>query len=672
LKLKFEDKTEYRLYWEKYIQLERNAEKEFHLKEILELSGKEREKRGRAILNLKAKYEGEIIGEFHLYRFIREDMPDHQINVGDVVLVSRKNPLKDGIEGTAFEKGKHYLTIAFSQLLPKAKQWRIDLFVNDITFKRMLGTLEFFEKGYSLYDEKIILGDGKSEFEEIEEIEFVNKNLNEYQKEAVKLALSSEKLFLIHGPPGTGKTTTLIETIIQHIKCGKTILATADSNTAVDNIVEGLLKNNVKVVRIGHPARLKKELLEVSIDAVAEKHPKYEEIRKLDKKIKKFKTIQEVYLKPTAQRRRGLTDKQIMKYARSGKKARGQTVENIKSMAEWIRLQKEINKLYQEKKRIEEQILEDILNSSEVIATTNSSAGSEFLMDKYFDVIFIDEASQSVEPACLIPIIKGTKLIMAGDHKQLPPTVLHPEAKPLSFTMFERFMRIYPENSYMLRIQYRMNEKIKEFSSTHFYNGELISAEEVKDKKLSDLVEIDKKDRILDDTPIVFIDTLGKFMEETKKASRSKYNPKEAELVKYIVDKLKSMGIDVEDIGVITPYKDHEDYLKKLIPDVEVKTVDGFQGREKEVIIISLVRSNPDENIGFLDDLRRLNVALTRAKRKLIIIGDAKTLSSNETYRKLIEYIKQNGKYLTVDDLNIDIEKISTPELEQVNETVEG
>ncbi len=658
MKLKFEDKTDYRLYWEKYIELERNAEKEFHLKEILELPPKEREKRGRAILNLKAKYEGEIIGEFHIYRFIREDMPDHQINVGDVVLVSKKHPLKDGIEGTAFEKGKHYLSVAFSQLLPKGKQWRIDLFVNDITFKRMLGTLEFFEKGYSLYDESIILGNGKSDFEEIDQIEFVNKNLNKYQKEAVKLALSSKKLFLIHGPPGTGKTTTLIETIIQHIKQGKTILATADSNTAVDNIVEGLIKNGVKVVRIGHPARLKKELLEVSIDAVAERHPKYEEIKKLDKKIKKLKTIQEAYLKPTAQRRRGLTDKQIMKYARAGKKARGQTIENIKSMAEWIRLQKDINKLYQEKNRIEEQILEDILNNSEVIATTNSSAGSEFLMDRYFDVIFIDEASQSVEPACLIPIIKGTKLIMAGDHKQLPPTVLHPEAKPLSFTMFERFMKIYPENSYMLRIQYRMNEIIKDFSSKNFYDGELISDENVKDRKLSDIVNINKEDKILDDTPIVFIDTLGQFMEETKRASRSKYNPKEAKLVKYIVENLKQLGVDVEDIGVITPYKDHEDYLKKLIPDVEVKTVDGFQGREKEVIIISLVRSNPEENIGFLDDLRRLNVALTRAKRKLIIIGDSKTLSSNDVYKRLIEYIKEKGRYITINDIdNLDFDK---------------
>jgi len=213
MKLKFKDKFEYTDYWGFYIELERDAEKDFHLNEILNFSGKERERKGRAILNLKAKYEGEIIGDFQVYRFFREDMPDHQINVGDVVLVSRRDPLKDGIEGTVFEKGKYFITVVFSQKLPSGKKWRIDLFVNDITYKRMLGTLEFFEKGYSLYPEEIILGNGSVESCE-EEICFFNEKLNEFQKEAVKKAVCSEKLFLIHGPPGTGKTTTLIEVII--------------------------------------------------------------------------------------------------------------------------------------------------------------------------------------------------------------------------------------------------------------------------------------------------------------------------------------------------------------------------------------------------------------------------------------------------------------------------
>ena len=647
----FEDETEYKNYWEELVELERDAEKNFHLEEIMKLSGKEREKRGRALLDLKNKYIGEIIGEFHLYKFFRENLPDHQINVGDIVLVSKKHPLKDGIEGTVFEKGKNFLTVAFSSLLPKGKKWRIDLFVNDITFKRMLGALEFFEKGYSFYNSKIVLGKEKPSIDSEEIKEFFNKNLNEYQKEAVKKAVASKELFLIHGPPGTGKTTTLIEVILQSLKKGEKILATADSNTAVDNIVEGLIKFNVNVVRIGHPARLKKELLDTSIDAKAMNHPKYEEILKLNKKLNKLLSLQEKYLKPIPSRRRGLTDNQIFKYAKSGKNIRGVSVNTLKSMAEWIRLQKDIKKLREQKRRIEEEIIEDILVNSEVICTTNSSAGSEFLMEKYFDTLFIDEASQSTEPSCLIPLIKAKKVVMAGDHKQLPPTVLHPLAKGLMYTMFERFIDLYPENSYMLKLQYRMNKIINSFPSNKFYNGELITAKEIEDRKLSDIVNINSNNPITDDTPIVFIDTLGEFKEERKKASQSKYNPKEAEIVKEIVEKLKDLGINVEDIGVITPYKDHEEYLKTLIPDVEIKTVDGFQGREKEIIIISLVRSNLDENIGFLDDLRRLNVALTRAKRKLIIVGDGKTLSSNPVYKELIDYIKENGKYLTIKDL---------------------
>ncbi len=651
MRLQFKDKKEYVSYWDRLVELERDAEKEFHLNEILSLSGKERQKKGRAVLGLHGKYIGEIIGEFQVYRFFKENMPEHQINVGDVVLVSRKNPLKDGIEGTVFEKGKNFITVVFSQLLPKGKKWRIDLFVNDITFKRMSGTLSIFEKGYSFFPEDTILGESgytvcKSE------INFFNKDLNDFQKEAVRKAVCSDKLFLIHGPPGTGKTTTLLEIIIQHIEKGDRVLATADSNTAVDNIVEGLVKRGIKVVRIGHPARLKKELLDVSLDALAEKHPEYTEVRSIERNIKNLKTLQESYKKPTAQRRRGLSYSDILRYARSGKKIRGHKVETLKSMAEWIRLQKEIKKLSERKRKIEDKIIEEILNSSQVICATNSTAGSEFLSDYVFDVIFIDEASQSTEPSCLIPIVKGLKVVMAGDHKQLPPTVLNPEAKGLSFTMFERFIRIYPENAYMLKVQYRMNDIIKEFPSEEFYKGQLISDESVKDRKLSDITKKVGSTPVSDDTPVVFIDTEGRFLEKQKKGSRSKYNPEEAKAVRSIVDQLKKLGVRSEDIGVITPYKDHEEYLKKILPNVEVKTVDGFQGREKEVIVISLVRSNPEEEIGFLDDLRRLNVALTRAKRKVIIIGDSKTLSSNYTYRKLIEFIKTKGKFVSVKEIS--------------------
>ncbi|HID79359.1 MAG TPA: IGHMBP2 family helicase [Aquificales bacterium] len=647
----YKTRKEYALHFKKLIELEREAEKQFHIREIQILTGKEREKRGRAILGLKATFRGTIVGGYKVYRFGREDMPEnHQIKVGDVVLVSRTNPLKEGVEGTVYEKGKKYLDIAFGDPPPDLNRgyWRIDLFVNDITFKRMKQALELFEEGKSEFPEEVILGkkDAPIEVKE-EEIKPFNGNLNEYQLTAVRRALGSFPLFLIHGPPGTGKTTTLVEVIEQLVKVKKVkVLATADSNTAVDNLMERLIKREIKVVRIGHPARVSKELIEHSLDYLVQSHENYKKIEEIEKKIYQIKKDQANYLKPTPQWRRGLSDKQILELARQNRKTRGIKLSKIKSMAKWIELQNEIRKLLEEKKKIENQIVDKIIASSEVVLATNSTAGGEFLQNKTFEVLVLDEASQSTEPSALIPLIKAKKVIMAGDHKQLPPTVLHPDAKDLSYTMFERFIDLYPQASYMLRIQYRMNELIKEFPSKEFYNGELISHESVKNIRLSDITEKKSENPALDDTPIVFIDTQGKFKEKTRRGSFSKYNPKEAEFVKTLVEELKKMGVPPADIGVITPYKDHEDYLKQLIPDVEVKTVDGFQGREKEVIIISLVRSNPQEEIGFLEDLRRLNVALTRAKRKLIIVGDVQTLASNEVYRRLLKFVKEKGKVL--------------------------
>jgi predicted DNA helicase len=652
----FKDRNEYSKHFKKLIELEREAEKEFHLREIKLLTGKERERRGRAILGLKASYKGEIVGGYKVYRFGRPDMPEnHQIKVGDVVLVSRTNPLKEGVEGTVYEKGKRYLDIAFGDPPPDLTRgyWRVDLFVNDITFKRMNAALTKFEEGKSEYPEEVVLGKGKETLKvKEEEIKPFNENLNEYQIEAVKRAIGSEPLFLIHGPPGTGKTTTLVEVIEQLVKNKKLqVLATADSNTAVDNLMERLIKRGLEVVRLGHPARVSKELIEHTIDYKVQHHPDYGKIKEIEKKINELKEQQADHLKPTPQWRRGLSDRQIMELARQNKKTRGIKLSKLKSMAKWLELQEEIKKLIEERKRIENQIVDKILSTSQVVLATNSTSGNEFLENRTFPVLVLDEAGQAVEPSALIPLTKVKKVIMAGDHKQLPPTVLHPDAKDLSYTMFERFMELYPEAGYMLRIQYRMNDLIKEFSSSEFYGGGLISHGSVKDIKLSEITNKKSKNPALDDTPIVFIDTEGKFLEKTKHGSFSKYNPDEAKLVKKLVEELKEMGVPAKDIGVITPYKDHEDYLKDLLPDVEVKTVDGFQGREKEVIIISLVRSNPDEEIGFLEDLRRLNVALTRAKRKLIVVGDAKTLSSNEVYKKLIDFIREKGKYLTVGDL---------------------
>ncbi len=651
MKKKFRSIEEYTSHFRRLVELEREAEKQFHINEIKNLSGREREKRGRAILRLRARYAGELVGGFKLYRFSRQEMPEHQINVGDVVLVSRKNPLKDGIEGTVYEKGTNYLTVAFSgeTVLKTAKTlYRLDLYINDITFRRMLDTLTLIENRVCAFSLEILLGHGNVK---VRESDVVSPVLNPFQNRALRLAIGSHPLFLIHGPPGTGKTTTLVETIKILVDKSRKILATADSNNAVDNLVEGLVKRNVKVTRIGHPARLKKELIEVSLDHKVEHHELFSRIQEINDKIEEIREEQKNFRKPTPQYRRGLSDEEILALAKRGRGTRGIRAKTIKKMAEWIRRQKKINELYDQKMEIYERIVEDILSESEVICTTNSTAGSDILLSRSFDVGVIDEATQSTEPSCLIPLVKCRKVIMAGDHKQLPPTILNPRADALSFTLFERFIDLYPEASSMLKIQYRMNEKIMSFPSKMFYNGELVAHESVRSIKLSEIAEKLPHNPALDDTPIVFIDTEGKFVERIKPGSFSRYNPEEARIVRKLVKDLISAGISPGAIGVITPYKDHEDYLKRKIKDVEIHTVDGFQGREKEVIILSLVRSNPEQEIGFLSDLRRLNVAITRARRKLIIIGDRNTLVSHRFYRQLIDYIESEGKILKWHDV---------------------
>ncbi len=642
----FADPNDYFQHFFSLIEEERRAEKDFHLREIKTLSAQEREKLGRTVTFCTAKFEGVALGGFYLYRFSRTNMPEHQINQGDVVLLSLRHPLKDGIEGTVYQKAKRYLIIATKQKLPPHKRgWRLDLYLNDITFQRMEEALRKIKQGESAFEVEVLLGKKAPRVRKAK----ITSSLNFDQKKALELALSSQ-LFLLHGPPGTGKTTTLVEAIYLLVQRGKRVLATADSNTAVDNLLEGLIKKGVKAVRIGHPARLKKELLQHSLDYLIQQSKNYRLAQKIQRRIEKIREQQERYRKPTPAFRRGLSDEAILGLARQNRGARGVSRVLIRQMARWIELQQEINKLRERENEIVQHITQQILGES-VVCTTTSTAGGELLKEEKFDVVIIDEATQATEPSCLIPLIKAPQVILAGDHKQLPPTILSPKAQALSLSLFERLIKLYPEASSMLQIQYRMNEQIKEFPSRKFYAGKLISAEEVKNIVLSDLLTEKGKTPFTSDVPLVFVDTEGKLMEEQKAGSPSKFNPKEAELVKAICEELIQAGLSPYHIGVITPYRDHEDYLKRILPDLEIKTVDGFQGREKEMIIISLVRSNPNQKIGFLEDLRRLNVALTRAKRKLIIVGDANTLKAHTIYRELIDFIRQRGSFIPLSSL---------------------
>jgi len=639
----FKDVKEYKEYWSKLIEKERLAEKEFHLNEIKRLSGTERQKKGRAVLGLRMKYVGEFL-DFKVYRFNRNNMPEHQIKVGDIVLVSKGEPLKFNQEVTVSGIGKNFIEVYSKEPIFRSKLYRLDLFVNDITFKRMQKALEKIENGECRIDNEILIGKKEPEVVEINEESEV---LNESQNKALKRCIKSE-IFLIHGPPGTGKTTTLSEVIKKHI--GKKILVAADSNVAVDNLMEKLKDFNI--VRIGHPAKIESNLMKYSLDVRIRRDKRYKEVEKILKKIDDLKHLQDKRTKkPTPGRRRGMSDEEILALAKSNKGKRGVKAEWIKEMAEWIKIQQKINKLYDEKNNKTKEIMNDILDKAEIIFATNSTVGGEFLEERTFDVVFIDEAAQAMEPSTLIPLIKAKQVIFAGDHKQLPPTILSNDNR-LKISIFERFSNLYKKAVHTLEVQYRMNEKINNFPSCEFYECKVKTFEKIKNITIKDLGI--KEDDYLGFEPVVFFDTKGKFLEAIKKDSLSKYNPLEAEFVKNLVDRLIENGAEPQHIGVITPYKDHEEYIKKLlsskfqVPGVEVKSVDGFQGREKEIIILSLVRANENEEIGFLSDIRRLNVAITRAKRKLIVVGDAKTISSNIVYKRLIDYIKNNGKYMEV------------------------
>ena len=635
--MKFNSAKDYINYFKALIEKERVSQKEFHLNEIKRLSPNERQKRGRAVLGLRMKYAGEFL-DFKIYKFNRNNMPEHQIKVGDIVLISKGEPLKFNQEAVVSSIGKNFIEVYSKEPIFRSKLYRIDLFVNDITFKRMEKALEEMEKSHF---KDILLG---KKTPLVIEDDVFSENLNSSQNIALKKSIKSE-IFLIHGPPGTGKTTTLSEVIKKHI--GKKLLVTANSNVAVDNLIEKLKDFNI--VRIGHPAKIDNNLMKYSLDVKVRRDKRYKEIEKIIKKIDDLKYLQNKRTKkPTPARRRGLSDEEILSLAKENKSKRGLKSDWIKEMAEWLKIQKNINKLYEKKEIIVKEIIEDVLNNAQIVFATNSAAGGEFLEEKKFDVVFIDEAAQAMEPSTLIPLIKAKQAIFAGDHKQLPPTILSNE-DALKVSMFERLSLLYPNAMHTLEIQYRMNEKINKFASCEFYECKVKTYEKIKNITIKDL-NIQDKEEFGGYEAILFFDTKGKFLEKVKKDSPSKYNPLEAEFVVKIVNSLLSANAKEEYIGIITPYKDHEEYIKKILQtNIEVKSVDGFQGREKEIIILSLVRANEKEEIGFLSDIRRLNVAITRAKRKLIIIGDANTLKANKTYFNLIEYVKKAGIYKEVE-----------------------
>lgn len=629
------------------INYERDAEIDLMTREISTMSGQKREELGRAINKVKGKSLGKELG-LQIVQFGRSEVIDTEISVGDMILVSTDNPLRSDLTGTVTEKGARFIKVAFDKRVPKwaiKKKVRLDLYANDITFRRMEDNLNHLSlKGKNAL-EYILNERNPKKNRDVPYIAYIDENLNDSQKKAIENALSCENFFLIHGPFGTGKTRTLVELISQETRQGHKVLATAESNAAVDNILERLMDNKkLTLTRLGHPQRVSKHNITQTLAYKAENHKLNKKIKKIHKKIDNMIEKRKVHTKPTPQYRRGYGDYDILHMASKGKGGRGISSDKMKSMAKWIEINQEIDEAHDEIKRIENRMIKDIIDSSDVILATNSSSALEAISRVKFDVAIIDEASQATIPSVLIPIAKAHRFILAGDHKQLPPTIISDRAGALSKTLFEELIRMYPFKSQLLNIQYRMNSLLMKFPNEEFYNNGLKSDSSVDDINIKDILDSHQ-----DEEALLFIDTsdISDNRERHLKDSKSIVNEIEAEIAIRIADDYLNDGVDEADIGIISPYADQVKIIQENTP-IEVKTVDGFQGREKEIIIISTVRSNDNGNIGFLSDLRRLNVAITRAKRKLIIIGNIDTLITNPTYERLIKFCEDQDLLVKV------------------------
>lgn len=436
--------------------------------------------------------------------------------------------------------------------------------------------------------------------------------LNRTQEEAVNNVLHAKDVAIVHGPPGTGKTTTLVEAIYETLQRESQVLVCAQSNMAVDWISEKLVDRGVNVLRIGNPSRVNDKMLSFTYEHRFESHPDYPQLWGIRR------AIRDLYAKL-----RETTNR-----------------ENIRT---------KINSLKDRATELEVRINAALFAESRVIACTLVGSASRLLVGQRFGTLFIDEAAQALEAACWIAIRKAERVIFAGDHCQLPPTVKCLEALRggLGNTLMQCIVEQKPETVSLLQVQYRMNDEIMRFSSEWFYHGMLQSAPEVKYRGILDF-----------DIPIEWINTeTMDCNEEFIGENYGRINKPEAELsVGQLKDYVNRIGKDrfLEeriDVGLISPYKAQVQYLRQLIKRdaffkpfrslITVNTVDGFQGQERDVIIISLVRANEEGQIGFLNDLRRMNVAITRARMKLIILGDASTLTHHAFYRKLYAYIEQ-------------------------------
>jgi len=614
------------------LELESRAQAQEASERGRRLSPADAERTGTTLVNLVIADEDTGLGGRHLLQLTkrkRSPLPWTRLGVGSpVVLSPDKGKSTDGCRGVVCERAEGFVRVALASMLDDPAEhetWRLDLSTDEVAGQRQRAAMQRArlaraERLAELRD--VLLGKRPPEFDGEREEPALDPGLNDTQRDAVRFALTARDVALIHGPPGTGKTTAVVELIRRTIRRGQKVLACAPSNLAVDNIFERLLAAGERTVRLGHPARVMADLRAHTLDLLVEDHQDVRLARKLVKEAM------------------GL-------FRQAGRYTRARPLPGARQET-----RQEARNLLADAKRLEAQAVEHILDTADVLCATTTALDSELLGRRRFDLCVIDEACQSTEPGCWTPLQWCDRVVLAGDHCQLPPTVIDPEAASagLGVSLFERLMALHgPSISQLLTVQYRMHRAIMDFSSRELYEARLLADPSVCEHVLADLPGVAAAEAT--QSPVEFIDTAGAgFDEELELDGESRLNRQEAALVCRKVQGLLDCGVAAGDIAVIAPYAAQVRLLRERlpVPGLEIDSVDGFQGREKEAVVISLVRSNPQGEIGFLGDVRRMNVAMTRARRRLLLVGDSATLSAHPFYRRMIEYFETIGAYRTV------------------------
>jgi superfamily I DNA and/or RNA helicase len=587
--------------------------------------------------------------ELHLFQVgknasLFSDVPAHS---------SSERPTLNGVI-TSVRRNKLLLATTKEELpdwVYDAGKLGIDLTFDEVSYREMNNALGEVLGAYGnrlaeLRD--ILLGARQARFRAQKADDLLYPNLlNESQLKALRHVITAQDVAIIHGPPGTGKTTTLVHAILETIRRERRVLVCAPSNTAVDLLTEKLAERGVNVIRMGNPSRVSDLLLEHTLDARLVAHPSYSKMRAM-------RLTADQYRETATQRTRrfGYEEQQQRQL-----------------------LKEEARMLFQAADDLERVMTEDIIESVQIVTCTLVGASNRNLRHLSFETVFIDEAAQALEPGCWIPIAKGQRIILTGDHHQLPPTVKSEQAarEGLRETLFEKCIKRQPDTARMLTVQYRMHEQIMGFSSERFYKGQLVAHQSVRHAGL------DAYDpRFVPDLPVEFVDTAGcDFLEVTLSEGRSTANPEEANLLLVRLTQLLAPYDPTEydheqlTIGVIAPYRAQINYLMDAIEEndklnalllsrmLSVGTVDSFQGQERDIIAMSLTRSNSYGDIGFLSDIRRMNVGMTRARRKLLLVGDVSTLSFNPFFVDLLNYIKRIGGYRKAQEITDSSSKLS-------------